>query len=242
MRSFLFSWRSYFLVSAGCFIALWLSLVLNSNWLLPVLTTLALYPFFTADLVLGERRLALRHVLWWAFVSSVLVVLFTRVTPTEMGRLVLRGIPYRDEMFRWLLTGEGSEGKPHLFIPEHFRHFVIFVTASLLTAGLCGLAFGAILMNYMNFYVGSLSLKADPPLWAFLFGWPIWSLVRVLGFILCGVALAQPLLSLLFRLKPNWGAIARWLALGILLGLLDLWLKWTLAPFWRELLRQGIRL
>ncbi len=242
MRSFLFSWRSYFFLSAGSFASLWISFQLGASWLLPVLMALVLYPFFVADIVSGERVLAFRHVLWWVFVSSVLVILLTRIDPARMGRLILHGIRYRDETFRWILTGEGAEGNPRLFIPAHLRHFVIFSIATLLTGGLCGLAFGSILFNYMNFYVGSLSLKIDPPLRAYLFGWPIWSLFRVVGFVLGGIALAHPLLSLLFRFKPNWRSVGKWLAAGILLGGVDILLKWTLAPFWRELLHRGLRL
>lgn len=241
MRSFLFSWKSYFILSAGTFVSVWISYCLGSAWLLPVLMTLALYPFFIADLVLGEKGLAFRHVLGWVFVSSVLIIVFTRTDPGAMGHLILRGINYRDEMFRWILTGEGTEGNPQRFIPEHLRHFAIASIATLLTGGLCGLAFGAILFNYMNFYVGSLSLKMDPPLLAYLFGWPVWSLFRVVGFVLWGIALAHPLLSLLCHFKPDWRGLWKWMAVGIFLGGADIFLKWALAPFWRELLRRGLR-
>ena len=159
-----------------------------------------------------------------------------------MGRVVLRGVRYRNEMFQWILTGEGSEGNPRLFIPEHIKHFLIFSLTSLLTGGLCGLAFGAILINYMNFYVGSLSLKAPSPIWITLFGWPVWSLFRVVGFVLGGIALSQPLLSAVFRFKLDRPSITRWFTGALLLGLVDIFLKWGLAPFWRELLRQRVKL
>jgi len=103
-----------------------------------------------------------------------------------------------------------------------------------------GLAFGALLLNYMNFYVGSLSLHAHHPFLVFLFGWPIWSLLRVVGFVLCGVALSEPLLSQLFRYRLGGARCSRIFLWGLAFIILDILLKASLASFWREILRGAV--
>ncbi len=209
----------------------------GSKLALPILMTLVIYPVYALDLSQGARRLAAFHTFFWAAVASVLMVIFVREDPNQLSNLVFKGIAYRDEMFRWILTGEGAEGNIRLFLPEHLKHFALFCASTLITGGVWGLAFGAILLNYMNFYVGTLSLHAHDPLLVAVLGWPPWSLLRVIGYVLCGVALSEPLLSQLLRFRLNFGKSARWFFFGLLFIVLDILVKANLAGFWRGLLR-----
>lgn len=228
----------YLYLLVGTAVAFVLARGVGSKFFLPVAMTLVIYPLYAFDIRQGRRDLALRHTLFWAMVSSVLMIYFVRDNDAAMAKIVWNGIPYRDKMFQWILTGEGSEGDIKLFLPEHLRHFVLFCAAAFLTGGVWALAFGAALLNYMNFYVGSLSLKGDPPFLIFLMGWPIWSVVRALGFVLCGIALSEPLLSQLLRFRLDFRRASRYFSIGFFLILLDVLLKTTLAPFWRGLLRR----
>src|SRR5204863_1676515 len=107
---------------------------------------------------------------------------------------VLHGSAYRDEMFAWIRTGVGTEGSPRRFVPQHALHLGAFVLLSLLSASALSIAMGAVLMNYMGFYVASLA-RAGAPLWAVvLLGWQPWAIARVAAFSVLGVVLAQPLL------------------------------------------------
>lgn len=246
MRELFESWTR----SKGCYVYLvvatpvviLLAKMIGSKLFLPVAMTFVLYPVYALDLTQGRRDLAAVHTFLWAFVASVVMIGLTRYDDAEMAKIILHGTAYRDEMFQWILTGEGSEGDLSLFLPEHLRHFTLFCAASFFTAGVWGLILGSILLNYMNFYVGSLSLKAHHPLVIFLFGWPTWSHFRVAGFVLCGIALSEPLLSQLFRFRLNLKKCTRFFVIGLLFILADILLKANLASFWRNLLRGVVSL
>lgn len=232
--------KCYLYIAIGTGVAIILARWSHSKAFLPIFMTLVIYPIYAMDLTQGRRDLAIYHVSFWMFVSSVWVILFVQADASQMAKIVFRGIAYRDEMFRWLLTGEGPEGDFRLFFPEHMKHLGIFCVSAFLTAGVWALAFGAILINYMNFYVGSLLLHAHHPLIVMLFGWPIWSLARGFGFILIGIALSEPLLSQLFRFRFNIRRSFCFFAYGFVFIVIDIFLKIVLATFWRELLRSAV--
>src|SRR5262249_43578096 len=156
--------------------------------------------------------------------------------PAPPDGLVLNGPAYRDEMFRWIRTGEGREGSPRLFLPQHLAHLAAFVALSLATASTLSILLGAVLMNFMAFYVASLFRAGVPALWVLLLGWQPWAICRVAAFCTLGAVLAEPLLS---RIAPfsRAGSIRPFVA-GAALGILADWiLKASLAPTWGEWLR-----
>ena len=70
---------------------------------------------------------------------------------------------------------------------------------------------GAVLMNYMGHYVGTLA-AAEPrvrPL-TMMLAWHPWAVIRVISFVIIGVVLSAPLLSRLGRFagRPRRGAHA----------------------------------
>jgi hypothetical protein len=140
-------------------------------------------------------------------------------------------------MFAWIRTGAGSEGSPRLFIPQHAVHLAAFVVLSLVTASALSITMGAVLMNYMGFYVASLA-RAGAPVWAVvLLGWQPWAIARVAAFSVLGVVLAQPLLK---RVAPGGVPLraSRPLVLAAAaLLLVDVMLKTLLAPAWGTWLR-----
>lgn len=195
------------------------------------------------------RRERFASALWlmvaWAFFLSVSVIVLTRFYPSAAEQAILRAGPYREEMFAWIQTGQGKEGSPARFLPEHALHYVLFMLVSGLTAGVGGLLMGTVLLNYMAFYVGSLFV-ADPggahTVRLILMGWPIWAIARVIGFIAGGVAMASLTFSVVDRLRDRptrWpGRSSHYLSLSLALIILDALLKALLAPHWRLALRQ----
>ncbi|TPW08847.1 MAG: hypothetical protein FD129_2383, partial [bacterium] len=77
-----------------------------------------------------------------------------------------------------------------------------------------------------------------------LMGWPIWSIVRVVGFISGGVAMAWLFRTAIRRLrdKPGrWpGQASHYLSLSLALVILDVLLKALLAGHWQLTLQRAL--
>lgn len=214
-----------------------IGLALGVPWLLPILNAAPAYAAMVILLRRGEPRRAVVVMLVWAAALAVAGTFTFAVWPHPPGPLILHGPEYRDEMFAWIRTGVGSEGSPRSFIPQHALHLAAFVALSLATASALSITMGAVLMNYMGFYVASLA-RAGAPLWAVvLLGWQPWAIARVAAFSVLGVVLAQPLLR---RLTPGVAPLraSRPLAIAAAaLLLVDVTLKAALAPAWGMWLR-----
>ncbi|HZM70806.1 MAG TPA: hypothetical protein VFB95_10630 [Candidatus Cryosericum sp.] len=213
-----------------------LGFLFGGRLLLPVLATLAIYPCFALLIVRGRRNAAIAAALLWAASLSVTTILLTVRDPARAGAAILNGDAYRDEMFAFIADGKGRESDPAAFVPLHARHLSLFVLLSAISAGLLGLGMGTVLVGYMSYYVGALA-GGPAPLPAALFGWPPWAVVRVVGFIILGTLLSRPLLSRLVRRPIPAEGEGRLYLLAFALLVLDLLLKWLLAPYWPALLR-----
>jgi hypothetical protein len=218
-----------------------IGLGLGQAWLLPILNTLPAYVVMIVLLRRGERSGAVLAVLVWALALAVFATTSFALWPHGPEELVLNGSAYRDEMFHWIRTGEGSEGTPTRFLPQHLAHLATFVTLSLATASAASILMGAVLMNYMAFYVASLARAGVPLTTVVLFGWQPWAIVRVAAFCILGAVLAEPLLN---RMSPygypglqDARSYLLWAA-GLILA--DWILKWALAPAWGLVLRGSL--
>lgn len=208
------------------------------RWLLPVLNTLPAYAVMVTLLRRGQRERAIGAMLLWAATMAVCGTLAFALWPAPPDGAVLHGPAYREEMFGWIRTGVGSEGSPRQFLPQHLAHLAAFVALSIATASAVSIFMGAVLMNYMDFYVASLA-RAGAPGWAVvLLGWQPWAICRVAAFSILGVVLAEPLLARLARRRSaGIRAAARWIAVAGALILADWALKAALAPRWGLWLR-----
>jgi hypothetical protein len=210
-----------------------LGLLAGAWWLLPLLNAVPAYLAMVLLLRRGERSRAVRLMLLWAAALAVFGTLSFRAWPDRAAAVVVHGEAYRDQMFGWIRTGAGQENHPSLFLPLHLRDLGAFVVLSLLTASSLSILMGTLLMNYMDFYVASLSVAGVPGRDVLLFGWQPYALCRVAAFSVLGAVLAEPLLA---RLKPYpypGLAAARpyllWAAFGILA---DWTVKTAIAPTW----------
>jgi len=215
-----------------------LGLAIGSRWLLPVLNTAPAYVAMVLLLRRGQRDRAVVAMLVWAGCLALCGTLFFRFWPGPVDALVFHGPEYRDEMFHWIRTGQGREGHLSQFLPQHLLHLALFVVLSLATASAVSILAGAVLMNYMDFYVASLGRAGTPPWATILLGWQPWAICRVAAFCILGVVLAEPLLARLQgRRFPGFAPARRWLAVAAVGIVADWVLKAALAPAWGSWLR-----
>jgi hypothetical protein len=217
-----------------------LGLALGVPWLLPVLNTAPAYAALVHLLSREKRSVALRLMLVWAVALAVGATVTFAAWPKAVDAMVLNGPAYRDQMFAWIRSGTGAEGDIRGFLPEHLFHLGAFVLLSLATASALSMTMGAVLMNYMGFYVASLARAGVPAGTVLFFGWQPWALCRVAAFCTLGVILAEPLLARL-RGKPfaGWSVWRVPLACAVAGILADWILKATLAPTWGRVLRSA---
>lgn len=215
-----------------------LGLAVGHLWLLPALNTLPAYLTMVALLRRGERRHAVVAMLVWAVALAVGGTVSFALWPRPVDAVVLNGPAYREEMFAWILTGVGRESQPSRFLPQHVGHLAGFVVLSLATASALSITMGAVLMNFMSFYVASLA-RAGVPAWAVvLLGWQPWAICRVAAFCTLGVVLAEPLLARVLKYRYDGLRGARPYVLAAAAGILADWiLKALLAPSWGAWLR-----
>jgi hypothetical protein len=209
-------------------------------WVLPLLQAAAAYPWMVLDLRRGGVARALPRMLVWALLIAVSVEALTFLYPSEGTTSVLNGGLYREEMLRWIRTGIGKESSPSQFLPEHLLHLAAFLLLSLATGGFLALLLGAVMMNYMSFYVGSLLLLSVRPVRVIFCGWPPWAILRVIAFVILGVVLSGPVLARLARVPFRWKDQVVWLKLACAGILLDIVLKTALADTWSRLLRAAL--
>jgi hypothetical protein len=208
-----------------------LGLLLGSAYLLPILNAAPAYAAMFVLLRRGQARQAVVLMLAWAVTLGLTATLCFALWPRAVDGTVVNGPEYRDEMFAWIHTGVGREGSPRLFLPQHALHLVAFVALSLVTGSALSIAMGAVLMNYMAFYVASLG-RAGAPAWTvLLLGWQPWAVCRVAAFTILGVVLAQPMVRRTApgAPPPSWRP---WLLLAGVLLVADVVLKASLAPTW----------
>ena len=204
--------------------------------LVPFLNTLASFPFMVAALRRGRVRLAIARMLLWALTLAVCATLLSYRYPAHTDTLFLHGAAYRAEMFAWVLTGHGAESTPSLFLPQQVLHASVFVVLALATGGVLAMPMGAALMNYMGHYVGALAAASARPALTMALGWHPWAVIRIASFVALGVVLSTPLLGRIahFRVdRRSARAPLTWACAGLVV---DVVLKWLLAPTWQRLL------
>jgi hypothetical protein len=207
---------------------------------MPILNTLASFPFMVAALRRGELHAAVRRMLLWALTMGIAATVLSYVHPGETESIFLRSGDYRREMFTWVLTGRGAESTPSIFIPQQAGHAALFSILALATGGVLAMPMGAVLMNYMGHYVGTLAAMGRHPAPLMLLGWHPWAVIRIVSFVVIGVVLSVPLLARVFRFRIDWAAGRRlliWSCAGLVA---DVALKTLLAPAWQRLLLRVI--
>ncbi len=204
----------------------------------PALNALPAFPFLYLSLSHGKSSRAIGEMLVWAATLAACSTIISYVDPLTAGRLFINAAAYRREMFFWVLTGSGAESDPRQFVAAQAMHAAIFCVLSLATASVVSMAMGALLMNYMGAYVGSLAAVSRHPVLTAVAAWVPWAVIRIASFVTLGVLLAGPMASRLlgfrFRLREHVPV----LVLAFIGLLADIVLKAAFAPPWHVLLRR----
>jgi hypothetical protein len=180
-------------------------------------------------------------VLLWALGTSLASIYVFYGHPEETDARVVRAASYRTTMLTWLETGVGPETNPVATARQHLREAIWYTAAALVSANLGSIAMGAILLNYMNAYVATLLRAATRTGTVMLLAWNVWSVVRVVAYVLLGAACAAPLLRWL-GWRVDTGAV-RVLAVCAAIGLVvDLVLKLALSRPWGSALARAVNL
>ena len=233
---------------AGAVVAPWLVGALaavwpGARWCLPFLAALLVYPPFAERVRSGDSIAAWRLGMAWAVALSAGVLTLTLVRPEWAAAGIVNGTAYRDEMLAWIDTGVGRESDWRAFLPQHARHLAAFLVLTIVSGGYLGLALGAALLGYMNFFVASYADLTTNPALGVVIAWVPWSILRVMAFVLLGALFAAPLLRSTGADEPRWAFRAPqrrllWLALSGLLG--DVLLKAFSAARYGAFLRDSL--
>jgi len=216
-----------------------LTLVPGGKWALPLVAPLTLYFAFKDRVREGDYLRAWTLGIVWAFLLSLGVIVLVLWLPEAAGAGILRGEPYRQEMFGWIATGEAPENHPAAFIPQHLLHLAVFLVLTWASGGYLGLVLGAALVAYMSYFVGSYAAASGHPFLGSVAAWVPWSVVRVGSFVLLGSLFARPLL--VRRAWPFGGREYRLMALAFAGILADIAIKTLAAPAYGMFLRQMAR-
>ncbi len=201
---------------------------------LPILQVIVVAPFFLAHVWKWKLWKAAGIVLLWSFLATlVLAGTFYRVgCSMDYVLKIVKGRDYLAEMIYWIETGIGPEGDPSLFLIPKIIEIILFSVVTLATAGVGGLFMGAILLNYMNTYYGVLVYMAQGRLEAILFGWPLYAIIRVIGYTLLGTYLSRLTMSIIEK-RPRKAlannTMKKIITIAITLIILDFILKATIA-------------
>jgi hypothetical protein len=206
--------------------------------LMPLLITVPSFFVMCRWLLRGKVGTAYAEMLLSCLWMSIAMVLLTIYYPTQAEKVFIKATDYVADMNEWIETGGATEGTPSLFIPEHLMHMGIIIVASFATAGFVSLFFGAIQMGYMNYYYAWLITESGAHTSAYLLGWPIWSIIRVLSFVLLAVVLAQPMLHFFRWRRFNVRQMVYLVCIAIVLEGLDIGLKNALGPKNQAILHQ----
>jgi hypothetical protein len=229
--------KTALLLLAGIVLATAASASFRLPWLVPILGGLVIYPLYISLIIRQHYRQALFWVLFWAIGQSIAAAILTLKMPEVASQLILGGESYRSEVFHWIETGRGYGENWQSFLPNQLREYLLFCLLSLLTLGLAALILGAYLLNFMNFYVGSLIAASSHPILAAAIAWAPWSLLRVFGYIITGIALSAAGINFIFSLhgqNPHNRTVPyAYLAIGLGCLVGDSIVKGLLAPFWR---------
>lgn len=233
----------YPVVLIGVLLTTGLPIFLGQRICLPVLNGLVIFPLFAWALRVGRPRRAVELALFWVVCQGSAVVAASLLLPDRAGYAIVQGLEYRTEILRWAATGQGRASQPAIWLPGQARDLALFSLATLLTGGLGGLIWLASRLNAFNFSVTGLWQQAASPL-LILLAWPIWAVVRLIGYLVMGAALAEPVAVL--DLRPAWWARwwrqrRRWLALGLAFILLGAAMQLLLARYWPGWLRAVTR-
>jgi hypothetical protein len=223
------------LLTLASYLAGWL---IGVPALVPFLNAAGAWWLMARELRAGRVVRAIAIMLVWAATMAVVATVMAAAGWNLSGGDDLFLQPdYRVQMLEWVRTGIGPESQPSVFIPRHLAYAGVFSIAAIATAGVLAMPMGAMLMNSMGDYVGSMAAASAHPFASAILGWHPWAVVRIIGFVIVGVVLSGPLIARVSGTTFDLRSERRWIVIGAGLLAIDIVLKAVLAPSWGRLLR-----
>ena len=224
----------YPVIALGVVLTTVMPVLLGQRFCLPLLNGLVIFPFLAWALRVGRPRRAVGLVLFWIVVQSVATVAVSLLLTERAGLAILGALEFRTQWLAWI-----DHGTPVLAWLPQLRELIIYALAAFLTGGLAALILLAMVLNTFNFTVASLIQQAVSPVLLLLIAYPIWMVVRLLGYVILAVFLAEPVAVL--DLRPAWWSAwwpqrRRLLGIGLALILAGVVLQLLLSPVWQRLL------
>jgi hypothetical protein len=205
-----------------------------------VQTMLGWVGFLIAWMIVGPFWAAMTVLAWAAGTSVASIYVFHR-HPKETDARVIRAVAYREAMLAWLKTGDGPEKQASTTVTQHAREAIWYTAAAVASANVASIAMGAVLLNYMNAYVATMLRAATSTGVVVMLGWNVWSVIRVVAYVLIGAAGAYPILTLAHR-GGDAAAAGRLAALGAVGIVVDVVLKLVLSRPCGRLLARAVDL
>lgn len=236
-------WIVYPSMAAGILATTFLPILLGQQICLPLLSALVLIPMFLWALRQGRPRKAIALALFWALVQSLAVVVASLLFQDTASLAVQGGLEYRSAWLAWVEGGPLVALAPSLAYGRQALELALYALAMALTGGVGGLLLLTLALDRFNFTVASLLAVAQSPALLALVAWPLWFIVRLLGYLIVGAVLAEPVANL--NLRPAY--LAAWLqrrrrlllaGLGVIL--LGIVLQILLAPLYQTIQHNAI--
>ena len=164
----------------------------------------------------------------WAIWESTVMIMFCYFFPGIAGRILWHASDYWTEMSNWIATGVGAESHWVQWLPIHVRHLIMLLIGALIF-GYPALIMGVFQLNYMNYYVAQCMLNSANGLLVLPIAWNFWGIVRVAGYIVLASTVFQLVFKWIRRAPATAAAIVGGFVIGLLLIVLDGYLKWQFA-------------
>ncbi|MEM7538179.1 MAG: hypothetical protein AAF639_38785 [Chloroflexota bacterium] len=199
---------------------------------LPVVQTLSLTIFLGMAVRQGQTRSAILLMTIWLVVQVLVITALTWVVPGQIVKLFGDGHNYRVLFVNWFY---GANQLPASLLTEpmtRIMEIVGILVGAVLTGGLVGVWYLVHAVNLAGFSAGSLMFEIGNPL-IFPIGLPLWTILRIAGYVGFLTLLAEPLLTQQWQVS-YYLQQRRYLLLGatglLLLGLLS---EVTLPGVWQ---------
>ena len=191
---------------------------------------IAIFPWIVLILHLWRGRLwdGILDMLLWALWECIIVLILCYLYPDQSKDLIFKAGSYWSEMKDWLVSGEGPEGSPIIWLPIHAKHLATLIIGAFVL-GLPALIMGVLQLNYMNFYVANVVEHSNNPLLTLAVAWHFWSIFRVIGFIVIASAIFQLFMGWVIRRPMLKAWVVSALITGVVFIILDGVCKWLYA-------------
>ena len=236
-------WIVYPTMAVGILATTFFPILLGQQLCLPLLSAAVLIPMFLWALRQGRPRRAVALALFWVVVQSLSVIVASLLFSDSAAQAVQGGLEYRTDWLAWIEGGPPVQMAPALDYGRQAIDLALYALAMALSGGVGGLVLLTVALDRFNFTVASLLAGAQTPVLLAVAAWPLWMIVRLVGYLLVGAVLAEPVANL--DLRPAY--LAAWLqarkrlllaGLGIIL--LGVILQALLSPLYQMILQKAV--